>query len=451
MGRAIYIETYGCQMNVLDSDLVRQDLTARGHRVVQDEAAADVVLLNTCSVREHSEHKVWSKLGRLAMRKALEPHLTVGVIGCMAEREGEAIFDRAPVVDLLCGPSNLEALPRMLDGGARAALSGHVSRRSSTLEAAADTLEALDLSRSFSDLPQSRQAYVRITRGCNKFCSFCVVPFTRGPEVHRAPDTIVEEVRALAQAGALEVTLLGQTVNHYQHPEATFAELLWCVHEAVPSLPRLRFLTSYPRDFRDDILDVMAAAPRICRYLHLPAQSGSNRMLRAMNRGYSAEEYLDLLGRARAKLPDVRIAGDMIVGFPGESDADHQASVALLRAAHYKSCFVFKYSPRPGTVAERRLPDDVPEATKKARNAELLAVQEQQSARRHEGLVGQRLRVLVEDEGPHKGLVPLGRRRLRGRTDGDEIVVFDGPRDWIGQLCDVRITGATPLTLFAAA
>ncbi|RYF02526.1 MAG: radical SAM protein, partial [Deltaproteobacteria bacterium] len=237
-------------------------------------------------------------------------------------------------------------------------------------------------------------AYVRITRGCNKFCAFCIVPYVRGPELHRPPAQIVDEVRRLEDQGAKEVTLIGQTVNHYVYADGgktvSFAELLQTVHDQLPALERLRFLTSYPRDFGDDALDVMAACPRICRFLHIPAQSGSNRVLRRMNRGYTVEAYLDLLTRARARMPDICLAGDMIVGFSGETDADHEASMQLLRQARLKSCFVFKYSPRDGTVAARRLPDDVPDAVKK-----------------------------------------------------------DGPSHCLGQLVDVQVTRATPLTLFA--
>ncbi len=466
--RKVFIDTYGCQMNVLDSELVRGQLETAGYELTIQKDQADVVLLNTCSVRALSEQKVWSELGRLAQDKREHGDLVVGVLGCMAEREGEKIVKRMPHVDIVCGPSSLDQLPALLENvrhnrGHQVALAGHTSRRSKTLEAAQDGVEALDLSRSFSPLENQFQAYVRITRGCNKFCSFCVVPYTRGPEVHRRPEDIVAEVRKLAAAGALEVTLIGQTVNHYQYEQTSFADLLWKVHEEVPELPRLRFVTSYPRDFTDEALDVMAAAPRICRYLHIPAQSGSDRLLRLMNRGYTVEDYLGLIDRARARMPDIRLAGDMIVGFPSETDEEHRASLELVRAVRYKNVFVFKYSPRDGTVAARRLVDDVPEEKKRERNLELLEAQKAVALENHRRLLGTTLSVLVESEGKLRAEAPSGevrlgwgRRpqdaslvRLIGRTPGDEIVAFDGPRELIGRIVEVRAKDATNLSIFA--
>jgi tRNA-2-methylthio-N6-dimethylallyladenosine synthase len=470
--RKVYVDTYGCQMNVLDSELVRGQLEAKGYAFAPSAQDADVVLLNTCSVRALSEQKIWSELGRLAERKRDNPELVVGVLGCMAEREGQKIQKRMPHVDIVCGPSNLDQLPVLLENvalnqGPQLVVAGHTSRRSKTLEAAVDGVEALDLSRAFSPTENKFQAYARITRGCNKFCSFCVVPYTRGPEVHRAPEQIIDEVRKLWLAGAQEVTLIGQTVNHYEHHDGgrttSFAELLWRVHEEVPELPRLRFVTSYPRDFTDEALDVMARAPRICKYLHVPAQSGSNRLLRLMNRGYTVEDYLGLIERARARMPDIRIAGDMMVGFPTETEEDHQASLELLRRVSYKNVFIFKYSPRDGTVAQKRLADDVPEEDKRRRNTEMLEVQAHQALANHQRLLGTTVTVLVEREGKehaprHDGEVRLGwgrghksagHVRLIGRTEGDEIVAFDGPRELVGTLVRVRPQEATPLSLFA--
>src|SRR5688500_10476977 len=266
MKRKLYLETFGCQMNVLDSELVLGQLRAQGYESVPERDQADVIIYNTCSVREHAEQKVWSRLGELRSRKREEPNLVIGVIGCMAERDGTNIFNRFPHVDVLCGPGELDKLPTLVHnavvtgaeskGDRQVALMGATSRRSSTLAAAEDTLELLDLSRSVSPGDDVAQAYVRITRGCNKFCTYCVVPYTRGPEVHRPPQNIVDEVRKLTDAGAVEVTLLGQTINHYHYDhgdgrKTTFADLLYLIHEAVPGLPRLRFVTSFPRDFTD--------------------------------------------------------------------------------------------------------------------------------------------------------------------------------------------------------
>jgi tRNA-2-methylthio-N6-dimethylallyladenosine synthase len=571
---AVYLETFGCQMNELDSELVTGSLRALGYRFTPDAAAADVVLYNTCSVRELAEQKVWSRLGEMAQRKARQPGLVVGVLGCMAEREGPALMKRMPVVDVMVGPGELDKLPGLLDNAVRtraaladdiepapaddqhpdtsglisarqAALAGNTSRRSATLAAAADTLEMLDLSRAVSPetLGPSRSAYVRITRGCNKFCTYCVVPFTRGAEVHRPPQHIVDECKRLADAGVIEVTLLGQTVNHYrfEHGAAvtlngvvqpqkgriyksgssqtdayagvnvtTFADLLAMIHEQVPAIKRLRFVTSYPRDFGDDVLSVMRDSPRICRYLHVPAQSGSDRILGLMNRGYSVAEYLEFLGRARAFLhqPEIgrplTLAGDIIVGFPGETEEDFEATRTLLEKARYKNCFIFKYSPRPGTVAIDRFEDDVPDEVKRRRNNELLAVQNRISDEVGREFVGQTLDVFVQgisrrtakakaraekkhahgsagvgltiggktigdadDEDAGQGACATGASRVEvetapaptsgpvqmtARTDGDLIVLFDTPAgtaadDLIGTIRRIRIDASRPLAL----
>ncbi len=440
----VYLETFGCQMNELDSELVRGHLKSLGYRFTDDFRTADVVLYNTCSVREQAENKAYSRLGLVGMRKKAGESVILGVLGCMAERDGADMLRRFPQVDLLCGPGELDRLPALIDnvrrteGAAREeriALAGNKSRRSTTLAAAEDHLELLDLSRAFEPSEpgaERRSAYVRITRGCNKFCTYCVVPNTRGAEVHRPPDSIVEECRRLVDAGVIEITLLGQTVNHYRYTHGlavdgegreqpqvgpglaafrqpvaddgrttTFARLLERIHDEVPGLERLRFVTSYPRDFGDDILDVMARCPRICRYLHVPAQSGSDRILKAMNRGYTRGEYLDFIDRVRRKLPDCTIAGDIIVGFPGETDEDFAETVSLLKAVPFKNNFIFKYSPRPGTVAIDRFEDDVPTEVKKLRNNLLLDLQTEISARVHAEWVGREVDVLVEEIRDH--------------------------------------------------
>jgi len=358
MRRKLYLETFGCQMNVLDSELVLGQLRAQGYESVEDRDAADVIIYNTCSVREHAEQKVWSRLGELRERKLQDPGLIIGVIGCMAERDGKNIFQRYPQVDVLCGPGELDKLVGLVHNAAitngsskrkrQVALMGANARRSSTLEAAQDTLELLDLSRSISGEDNLAQAYVRITRGCNKFCTYCVVPYTRGPEVHRPPQNIIDEVKRLADAGAREVTLLGQTINHYHYQhgdgrQTSFAELLYAIHEATPNLPRLRFVTSFPRDFTDEALAAMRDCPRICRYLHVPAQSGSDRILRLMNRGYSAQQYRDFIDRARQMMPDICIASDFIVGFPTETDDDFAPTIDLVQFGRFKNWFIFKY------------------------------------------------------------------------------------------------------------
>jgi len=478
MKRKLYLETFGCQMNVLDSELVLSQLRAHGYESTGDRDGADVILYNTCSVREHAEQKVWSRLGELRTRKQTQPGLVIGVIGCMAERDGTDLFRRYPHVDLLCGPGELDKLTQLVHNAVvtgserprQVALMGANTRRSSTLAAAEDNLELLDLSRSINSETDLAQAYVRITRGCNKFCSYCVVPYTRGPEVHRPPQNIIDEVKRLTDAGVREVTLLGQTVNHYHYRhgdgrQTTFAQLLYDLHEAVPDLPRLRFVTSFPRDFTNEALQAMRDCPRICRYLHAPAQHGSDRILKAMNRGYTAGQYYDFVDRARAMMPDISIASDFIVGFPTETEADFEQTAELVRRCRFKNSFIFKYSPRPGTVAIDRFTDDVPEADKRRRNNDLLAVQQEVSEALNRQMIGQTVQVLVEGESKlvsrqaaSSGRVELGwetrasapaiQTQMVGRTPGDQVVVFDGPLSLKGQLVDVQVQDAKNLTLF---
>ncbi len=504
-GLRVFMETFGCQMNVLDSQLVRGQLLGLGYRFVEDWKEADVVLYNTCSVREHAEQKVWSRIGEVGKHKQeSRPDVVLGVIGCMAEREGTDLARKHPQVDLICGPGELDKVPMLIDnvvrtgverrGGVRslrASLQGNTHRRSATLAAAEDQLEMLDLARSFSPDEHRGSAYVRITRGCNKFCSYCVVPNTRGREVHRSPDALVDECRRLVDAGVVEVTLLGQTVNHYHYDHdaevrvngvpqpqvgaavqgpagagearasvTTFARLLRRIHDEVPGLRRLRFVTNFPRDFGDDILRAMRDCPRICRYLHLPVQSGSDRILKLMNRGYEVSLFRELLARAREQLPDVQIASDLICGFPSETQADHELTAELLRESRFKNCFVFKYSPRPGTPAFGRLDDDVPEETKRRRNNELLAIQAANSAQVHQAQVGGVLPVFIESvseksiKRAQQGNVILGWEsprtvtQLCGRTPGDLIVMIEGDESLIGRIVDVRIERAAPLALF---
>lgn len=507
----VFLQTFGCQMNELDSELVESHLRALGYQFVSDPQEAEVVLYNTCSVREQAENKASSRIGIVGKEKLEGRQVVLGVLGCMAEREGSAMLTRLPQIDFLCGPGELDKIPMLIDNALKGAvveeadrvmLQGNRARRSATLQAASDSLEVLDLSRAFDPLRAEAggcTAYVRITRGCNKFCTYCVVPNTRGAEIHRPPDAIVQECKQLADMGVIEVTLLGQTVNHYRYvhgialtvagqeapqvgPGASaftnghqrdgsqrvtsFADLLARIHEEVPAIKRLRFVTSYPRDFGDDALAVMAQSPRICRYLHIPAQSGSNQVLKRMNRGYTVEQYEQFVERARSFMPDVSIAGDLIVGFPGETDQDVEATRGLIERVGFKNNFIFKYSPRPGTVAASRFEDEIPDAVKRLRLNSLLETQAQVSRSVHEGWVGKRVEVFVEQvsEQTRKqqaggGIgrnVTLGWEKssiqLSGRTGGDLITVFDLPSDlapeaMIGSLVEVDVYAASPLLL----
>ena len=509
--KSVFLETFGCQMNVLDSELVVSQLRALGYVTTYDRSGADVVLFNTCSVRAAAEDKVYARVGDMKAIKKARPEVVLGVIGCMAERDGEAMLKKYPQIDLMCGPAELDKVPLLIDNVVKTrspqmALQGHNSRRSSTLEAAGDSLELLDLGRAFSPDQHTGSAYVRITRGCNKFCTYCVVPYTRGSEVHRPPNHIVDECKKLVDAGVVEITLLGQTVNHYRYDHGaavfvggveqaqigpglgaftrtdhaanvgrkvtTFADLLRRIHEEVPGVKRLRFVTNYPRDFGDDILQVIADSPRICRYLHVPAQSGSDRLLKLMNRDYTAGEYIEFIDRVRAYLPDVTLASDFIVGFPTESGADFAQTVELVRRCRFKNSFIFKYSPRPGTIAIDRFADDVPEETKKLRNVQLLSVQTDVSQAIHAEQVGKTFDVMIEGISKRAqrqqsratpGSVELRwepqaapTMQMTGRTSGDLIVMFDVPADaaeassddLIGRILPVRVHTAKPLALF---
>lgn len=468
MDKRVYLETMGCQMNKLDSELVLGQLRQLGYFPVDDFRDADVVLLNTCSVRQHAEDKVYSRLGEVARIKRERPEMVVGVIGCMAERDYEGIRSKAPHVDLLCGPGNLnqivDLLAEVLDARRQViALEHDRSRRTSkdrrTLEH--DSIELLDLSRTVPPDGNVLQAYVRVQRGCDKFCTYCVVPYTRGPERSRPPANIVAEVRKLADMGTREITLLGQTVNSYSYAEGgrtvRFADLLERVHD-VPGFERIRFVTSYPGDFTDDILQAMRDLPKVCEYLSLPAQSGSNAVLRRMRRDYTAEQYMELVDKARQMVPGITLSSDFIVGFSGETERDHEATLALVERVRYKNIFMFKYSNRPNTKADRTLPDDVPYKVKQRRHSELMALQHRLSTEHHRSMIGRRVEVLVE--GPSKPALKArqateanraktSRRtdQLTGHTRGDEIVVFPGPDSLIGKFVVVQVTDASPLTL----
>jgi len=453
----VCLETMGCQMNKLDSELVVCALRAAGHELVEDARQADAVLYNTCSVRRHAEQKALSRLGADGQRKAAGRKLIVGVLGCMAQRMGEAMLSRYPQVNLICAPGQLHRLAELLERAAAGerCVAADPQRRGRAEPSSGDGIESLDLGRDVRRGGLPSQAFVRVMRGCDKFCTYCVVPFVRGPERSRPPDHILQEVRRLVDAGRSEITLLGQTVNSYRwrggRTSVRFSDLL-SMAGAVPGLRRLRFVTSHPVDFGDDVLQAMRDRPNICRYIHVPAQSGSDAVLRRMNRGYARAEYDDLIDRARSILPDVVLAGDFIVGFPGEAEQDHAASADLIRRSGYKNSFIFKYSQRPGTPAAKRFKDDVPAAVKKLRNGELLAVQAEVGLAHHRAYVGKTVEVLVEGPSVRAGKQPVaaapGCTQLTGRTPGDHIAVFDGRASLAGEYVQVRVTDATSLTLF---
>jgi tRNA-2-methylthio-N6-dimethylallyladenosine synthase len=457
MNATVHIKSFGCQMNKLDTALVASSLEAAGYRLTDDVEEADVVLINTCSVRQHAEERVFSHLGHLKHLKRHRPKMVVGVIGCMAQRLGDKLLEHE-AVNLVCGPAQIPQIADLLSGAlARTEKRLAVTEKIRQGEPNGDlALERFESAYSIEEMPG--QAFVRVMRGCNNFCTYCVVPYVRGPEACRAPAAILEQVKKLADAGVKQVTLLGQTVNSYKYQSEgkTFclADLLDRTAQ-VQGIEWVRFVTSYPCDeFYDQILQAMAGSAKICHYLHMPAQSGSDRILRAMNRHYTAAHYLELIERARAVVPDVAVAGDFIVGFPGETQEDFDATVQLVEKARYKNSYIFKYSPRPGTTAEKRLDDTVAPDVKQQRIVDLLAVQDRISNELNRTFLGREVTVLVE--GPSKkharsedlSAAALADVQLVGRTSTDYIVVFDGPRTLAGSFARVRINKTSPLTLF---
>jgi tRNA-2-methylthio-N6-dimethylallyladenosine synthase len=423
-----FIETFGCQMNVNDSEKVAGLLQADGYEEASAREEADVVFINTCAVREKAAEKLYHALGRLKRAKRERPGLVVGVGGCVAQLQGTAVLDRAPYVDVLVGTHNLSSVPLLV----RRAREGQgrgidLDRRADSFDVPAEAVAHASAVR----------AYVTAIEGCNHVCSFCVVPRTRGPEACRPPDQIVDEVAALVARGYPEVMLLGQTVNAYRHGGHDFASLLGRV-DGVAGLRRLRFTTSHPEHVDARMAGALRDLPRVCPYLHLPVQSGSDRILSEMRRGYTRAQYLDTVALLRAHVPELALTTDVIVGYPGETPAEFEETVSLVDEVEFAGVFVFMYSPRPGTTAVRRA-DDVPEDEKRRRLQVLNALQQRRQEGQNRARIGHREEVLVDaigDEG-----------RVAGRTRDFRIVHFEGGPDLLGRLVQVEITAAGPNAL----
>jgi tRNA-2-methylthio-N6-dimethylallyladenosine synthase len=457
MTKKLYIETVGCQMNVLDSELVVGSLRRQGYELTHEASDADVIFFNTCSVRQHAEDKIYSALGRLRGHKKRHPEKVLGVLGCMAQKDQELILRRAPHVDIICGTGQLAQLPELIAAvkeTRKPQLALSLDRTDGSRVEVERSFESYDPLRDPSMRPSPFQAYVRIMIGCDKFCTYCIVPSVRGPEQSRPPEHIAAEVRQLAAEGCKEVTLLGQTVNSYEYTygdgrRERLSDLLVRIHDT-PEIERIKFVTNFPRDMSDDLLDAVRQLPKVCEYLHVPAQSGCNDVLKRMKRLYTVEYYRDMLHRSRERVPNVAVSSDFIVGFCGETEASFARSCDLVREAGFKNSFIFKYSPRPGTKADDLFPDDVPEEVKKRRNNDLLAIQNAVSLADHRRRVGQTALVLVE--GPSKTALKHdhgpGPKQLTGRTMTDHIVVFEGNERLIGQTVPVHIEEATAFTLF---
>jgi tRNA-2-methylthio-N6-dimethylallyladenosine synthase len=458
MAKKLYIETVGCQMNVLDSELVVGSLRRQGYVLTHEAEDADVILFNTCSVRQHAEDKVYSALGRLRSHKGRNPDKVLGVLGCMAQKDQELIRRRAPHVDIVCGTGQLARLPELIaavEQSGRPQIALSLDRQEASRHEVQRSFESYDPLRDPSMRPSPFQAYVRIMIGCDKFCTYCIVPRVRGPEQSRHPEHIAAEVRQLAEEGCKEVALLGQTVNSYKYDlgdgrRFRLSDLLARIHDTA-GIDRIKFITNFPRDMTDDLLDAVRELPRVCPYLHVPAQSGCNDVLKRMKRLYTVEYYRDMLRRCREQVPGVAVSSDFIVGFCGETEESFQRTCDLVREAGFKNSYIFKYSSRPGTKGHELFADDVPEEVKKRRNNDLLAIQNRVSLADHRGRIGRRVEVLVE--GPSKVAlkhdVQVGPAvQLTGRTRTDHIVVFEGNERLTGQAIEVDIEEATAFTLF---
>ena len=449
------VETFGCQMNQHDSERMAGLLEQAGYDRTDDDLDADVIVINTCSVRERAEEKLYTRLGEIRMMaEETGSRPLVAVAGCVAQQEGEKLLGKSNghVIDVLIGTQSLKRLPMLVEeartpaSGARPAFAARGYG-----EAGSPTSARVDLN-PYDDVSfplgiarreEAHRAYVTIIEGCNEFCAFCVVPYTRGKERMRLARDIVAEVRHAADTGAREVQLLGQIVNHYQAPDdpgCDFAELLARVND-VPGIERIRFASPHPRHVTSRMMQAMRDLPKVCRHLHLPVQSGSTRVLQAMRRRHTREEYLELLSGLREAMPDIALSTDMIVGFPGETAEDFEETMSLTKAARYHSMYSFKYSPRPNTLALKRMPDDIPEEEKTRRIMALQALQRSIQRELFEASIGRVEPVLID---------ATSRRReweLSGRTSGNTVVNMPGDPSWVGHVVAVRITGANPNSL----
>ena len=431
-GKKLFIETYGCQMNAGDSEIVVSIMQDHGYRYTEDISEADIVLINTCSIRDNAEQRIWGRLSAMRQIKKRKPTLIVGIIGCMAERLKEQLIEKGTGVDIVAGPDSYRSLPNLVrtaEDGAKG-INVELSKEETYAEIAPVRLDRNGVS-----------AFIAIMRGCNNFCSYCVVPYTRGRERSRDCNTIVAEARTLFENGYREVTLLGQNVNSYCYGEVGFPELMAMVAEISPLL-RVRFATSHPKDISDRLLEVMARYENICKAIHLPAQSGSNTMLDKMNRKYTREWYLERIAAIRRYMPDCAITTDLISGFCGETLEDHEATLSLMREVGYAGAFMFKYSERPDTFSARHFADDISEEEKTRRLNEVIALQNQLSIESNEAEVGLIRQVLVE------GTSKRSEEQLCGRTSQNKMVVFNRGNHAAGDYVMVKITGCSSATLF---
>ena len=431
--RNFYIETYGCQMNVSDTEIVNSILMEEGMQPVQEPEKADIIFINTCSVRENAEEKVWNRLKEFKALKRKEGRkMTVGVLGCMAERIREQIMEKEELVDLVVGPDAYRDLPKLLSDV------GNGQKAVNTI---------LSLEETYADIKPVRtndngvSAFVTIMRGCDNMCAFCVVPFTRGRERSRPTESILDELKQLSDQGYKEVTLLGQNVNSYNDGDNTFAELMYKASQVDPEM-RIRFSSPHPKDFPEELLEAIAGQPNLCNYIHIPAQSGNNDVLERMRRPYTREQYLELVEKMRDIIPGVTLSTDIITGFCGETEEEHQDTLSLMAKVKYDLAYMFAYSERGRTLAQRKYEDDVPEKVKKRRLTEIIEQQMNIQEELNKKEIGRRHLVLVE------GTSKRSAEQLCGRTDTNKMVIFDRGEIQKGDYVEVKITDCTSATLF---
>ncbi len=438
--KKIFLETYGCQMNEYDSELVRSILKKENYEFVTDEFKADIVMLNTCAIREHAHRKVYGRVHNIRHTRGKDNPVMIGILGCMATNLRQELFeDHTLKIDFIAGPDSYKRLPQLIH------------------EAADEGQKSYDVTLSefetYSDIYPSAEdrvnpatlskvnAWIAVMRGCNNFCTFCVVPYTRGRERSRSPENVVDEVRRLAAEGFKQVTLLGQNVNSYRYDDYDFAYLMDEVSK-VKGIERIRFTSPHPKDFPDRFLELMAVNPKICKHIHLPLQAGNNRVLDMMNRTYTKEEFLGLVDKIRAKIPNVTLTTDIIVGFPTETDEEFEDTIDVVTRAQFDSAFNFKYSERQGTVASKKYPDDVPEAIKTERIMRLNDIQKEITLQKNRAHIGEILTVLLEPYPEAKNT-----HQMPGRTDGGKLVILPLGDYKGGDLIKARITDATPHAL----
>ena len=434
-GQKVYLETYGCQMNVADSSLMVEILGNAGFTTTAKAAEADVILVNTCAVRDKAEERVFARMQELRVHKKNRKNVVLGIAGCMAEHLKAKILKRAPYIDIIAGPDSYRRLPTLVES--------QQGNSNSIVDVKLDKQETY-ADFNASNGPDQVSGFVSIQRGCDKFCTFCVVPFTRGRERGTPPRDILRQVRALAESGRQEVVLLGQTVNSYRYEQTSFSDLLRTVAK-IPEIQRVRFTSPYPIDFNDELIATIAEQPKICNYVHLPLQSGSDSVLSRMRRGYTVENFRSIVRGLRERIPEIAISTDILSGFCGETEEDHQATLSIMREIRFDSAFMFMYSERDLTFAAKNLPDDVPEADKKRRIREIIELQQKISLEVFQAHVGRTEKVLIHSVSKRNS------DQLVGRTDGFKSVILPIDAGAPGQFIDVAIQRATMATLFGTA